>query len=232
MCGGRRAEDGAAQRTSRKKVSDILILTTLSRCAISNAVIKASLMSAPGEVPEAEIASQRALVLTGDFIDTATPERLAAISVAIGTLIGGDVRGQLVENYDARLIETAEGEPEPVLACKEDFRAFGDEHGYSRVRSGKAWIAVTRARAERSEEVLISERKMDPYPKVRTFDSPDGQEHYFVDLHTVAGRLRASAQRKDAWPFLRHRDTGTVEFLIRLIHEKLGPDSLSLRVNH
>ena len=58
-----------------------------------------------GEVPQIPFQDDvaegsRALVFTGDLIDSLSDERLTEISRAIGILLGSEIRAQVFENYD------------------------------------------------------------------------------------------------------------------------------------
>lgn len=58
-----------------------------------------------GEVPQTPLQNElaegrRALVFTGDLIDSLPDDRLEAISKAVGMLLGSEIRAQVVEKYD------------------------------------------------------------------------------------------------------------------------------------
>lgn len=174
-------------------------------------------MNTSGDMPpqEAGRAGQRALVFTGDFIDRASAERLVEISEAIGVLLGEGIQGQLIDGFSDTAVGDVEIEPHPVLVSRDDFVEFGIENGYSKIRSSRAWMAATVVRQER--ELLPGE--VDPYPRTRTFKGQGGELERFIDLLSVAERLKASNFRQDAWG-IRGKH---VEFLAHLVREKVGP---------
>lgn len=178
-------------------------------------------MSADEDLPELEgrpwLEGQRALVLTGEVIRTASPDRLLRLGSALSMLVEGEVNAHIVDGYDAI---DAENEPEPMPATFGDIRRFAIDNGYSKVRANKAWHALGTATARE----LAQRVGYDPYPKVRFLPAAEQRGFYdqHVDLRSVHDRLMASDFSNTAWPWLKRTDKETVKLLADFVRAKLG----------
>jgi hypothetical protein len=113
---------------------------------------------------------------------------------------------------------TAEQEPEPVPANRDDFLAFAREHGYTERRAGLAWgvVGYTATDIDRGDPIYT---RFAPVRFLRGGIHRDS----FVDLRTVYDRLVDSNLRADAWA---HGREGNVTFLVDLVNTLVQPDEL------
>ena len=153
-------------------------------------------MGLPGEVLQAQTTTEpighRALVLTGDAINGATPERLAEIGEAVGVLIGEGTIWQIVNGYD-----NAEISPEPIPVGRADFREFAarSETQFSKRLADLAWWSIRHTHfAMRSPSLY--HYHLDPGPRLAFLgDSLDAP----VELRSLWNRLSVTRFSVGAW---------------------------------
>lgn len=171
----------------------------------------------PPEPADGELQAPQGLLLTGEGLSAMTPERLQVLREMAGGL---GLSVTVVGDLEALGIE--EQEPEPVPVNLEDCIAFAKEHGYSRARVSKAWMAVDRTIGKRE----------DPYPPVRPIGPSNVMEYRLVvDLRSVRDRLLASNMSPAAWSGINGRQIAILHFLAHFTNERLGvPDEERLPI--